>query len=376
MSTLLSGGRLLDAGGAVEGGWVLLDGDTIAATGTGPPPDADETVDVAGAELTPGFVDLHCHGGGGHSVDDGPDAVRRALAVHRAAGTTRSVVSLVAAPVEELERSLAGIADLAAVNPTVLGAHLEGPFLAPSRCGAHDPRHLRLPTPDVVGRLLAAARGTLRQVTLAPELPGALEAVRAFTAAGVVVAVGHTEADAALTAAAVDAGARLLTHALNAMPGLHHREPGPVGAALADPRVTLELVLDGVHVHPVVAALLMAGAPGRVALVTDATAAAGGGDGEHRIGGLPVTVHGGRAVLAGTDTLAGSTLTQDTALRTALAAGVDPVAAVTALTATPARALGLGHRLGRLAPGYAADVVVLGADRSVTAVWAAGARIR
>ncbi|MFC4694782.1 N-acetylglucosamine-6-phosphate deacetylase [Geodermatophilus arenarius] len=376
MSTLLAGARLLDAGGVTDGGWVLLDGDTIAATGTGPPPGhAGETVDLAGAELTPGFVDLHAHGGGGAAFDDGPDAIRTALAVHRAAGTTRSVLSLVAAPLEALEASLAGIAEVAAADPTVLGAHLEGPFLAPARCGAHDPRHLRAPTPDAVDRLLTAARGTLRQVTVAPELPGALQAVRDLTAAGVVVAVGHTDADAALTAAAFDAGARLLTHALNAMPGLHHRAPGPVGAALADPRVTLELVLDGVHVHPVVARLLMDGAPGRVALVTDATAAAGAGDGEHRLGGQAVTVRGGRAVLAGTGTIAGSTLTQDAALRTALAAGVDPVATVTALTAAPARALGLGDRLGRLAPGAAADVVALGADRSATAVWAAGRRV-
>ena len=375
MTTLVTGGRLLDERGPVEGGWVLLDGDAIAASGSGDPPDADERVDLPRADLVPGFVDLHAHGGGGHSFDDGPDAVRAALAVHRAAGTTRSVVSLVAAPVAELEGSLAGIADLAAADPTVLGAHLEGPFLAPARRGAHDARHLRAPTRADVDRLLAAARGTLRQVTVAPELPGALDAVRAFAAAGVTVAVGHTEADAALTAAAFDAGARLLTHALNAMPGLHHREPGPVGAALADHRVTLELVLDGVHVHPVVAALLMSGAPGRVALVTDAMAAAGGADGEHRLGALGVTVRDGRAVLTGTDTLAGSTLTQDDALRTALAAGVGEDAAVAALTAVPARALGLGHRLGRLAPGYAADVVALGADRSVTAVWAAGERI-
>jgi N-acetylglucosamine-6-phosphate deacetylase len=376
MTTLVTAARLLDEGGVVEGGWVLLDGDTIAATGTGDPPPAGERVDLGGAGLVPGFVDLHAHGGGGHSFDDGPDAVRAALAVHRAAGTTRSVVSLVAAPMAELEESLAAIADLAAADPTVLGAHLEGPFLARTRRGAHEARHLREPTRADVDRLLAAARGTLRQVTVAPELPGALDAVRAFAAAGVTVAVGHTEADAALTAAAFDAGARLLTHALNAMPGLHHREPGPVGAALADPRVTLELVLDGVHVHPVVAALLMAGAPGRVALVTDAMAAAGGSDGDHRLGALEVTVRGGRAVLAGTDTIAGSTLTQDAALRTALAAGVAEPAAVAALTAVPARALGLGHRLGQLAPGYAADVVALAADRSVTAVWAAGERVR
>ncbi|NEM05843.1 N-acetylglucosamine-6-phosphate deacetylase [Geodermatophilus normandii] len=376
MSTLLTGARLVDAGGVTGPGWVLLDGDAITATGTGRAPAADEIVDLAGADLVPGFVDLHAHGGGGAAFDDGPGAIRTALAVHRAAGTTRSVLSLVAAPLAELEASLAGIAEVAAGDPTVLGAHLEGPFLAPARCGAHDPRHLCAPTPDVVDRLLAASRGTLRQVTVAPELPGALGAIRDLTAAGVVVAVGHTEADAALTTAAFDAGARLLTHALNAMPGLHHREPGPVGAALDDPRVVLELVLDGVHVHPVVARLLLAGAPGRIALVTDAMAAAGAGDGDHRLGNLEVRVRGGRAVVAGTQTIAGSTLTQDAALRTALAAGVDPVAAVTALTATPARALGLAGTFGRLAPGYAADVVALGPDRSVTAVWAAGHRVR
>ncbi|MGY1616973.1 N-acetylglucosamine-6-phosphate deacetylase [Geodermatophilus sp. SYSU D00691] len=373
MTTALSGARRLDAGGRVDDGWVLLDGDLVAATGTGAPPPADETIDLAGAWLVPGFVDLHVHGGGGHAFDDGADAVRAALAVHRAHGTTRSLVSLVSRPVEELEASLAAVAALD--DPLVLGAHLEGPFLAPARCGAHDPRHLRAPTPEVADRLLAAGRGVLRSVTLAPELPGGLDAVRRFADAGVTVAVGHTEADLELTARAVDAGARLLTHALNAMPGLGHRAPGPVGAALADERVVLELVLDGHHVHPVVAGLLFAGAPGRIALVSDAMAAAGGPDGEHRLGGLDVTVRDGVAVLAGTTTLAGSTLTLDAALRTAIGAGVDPVAAVTALTATPARVLGLDDRLGRLAPGHAADAVVLDDVWTVRAVWAAGSRV-
>jgi N-acetylglucosamine-6-phosphate deacetylase len=371
-TTLLAGARALDVDGAVDGGWVLLDGDLIAATGTGPPPAADRRVDLAGAWLTPGFVDLHAHGGGGHAFDDGPGSIRAALAVHRAHGTTRSVPSLVAAPLDRLEASLAGIAEVAADDPTVLGAHLEGPFLAPSRCGAHDPAHLRPPDPADVSRLVDAARGTLRQVTLAPELPGALEAIPVLVEAGAVVAVGHTEADLALTRRAFDAGARLLTHAFNAMPGLGHRAPGPVGAALADDRVTLELVLDGHHVHPTVAALLFAGAPGRIALVTDAMAGAGAGDGDYRMGGLDVAVREGRATVAGSGVLAGSTLTQDEALRTAIAAGVPPVQAVTALTAAPARVLGLGHRLGRIAAGFAADLVVLDADWRVRRVWAAG----
>jgi N-acetylglucosamine-6-phosphate deacetylase len=369
VTTLLHSARKLDAGGIVDGFWVVFDGGTIAATGTGEPPPADEVVDVGGAWLTPGFVDLHVHGGGGHAFDDGADAMRAAVRLHRAHGTTRTLISLVASPIQVLEQRLGEIADLAAADAGVLGAHLEGPFLAPSRSGAHDPAHLRAPDPDAVRRLLET--GAVRQVTLAPELPGALDAVRALAAAGVTVAVGHTEADAFLTAEAFDAGARLLTHAFNAMPGLHHRNPCPFGAALADERVTLELVLDGRHVHPEVAKLLFAGAPGRVALITDAMAAAGAADGRYRLGGLDVAVSEGAAHLDGTDTIAGSTLTQDVALRTAVEAGIDPVAAVTALTATPTRVLGLDG-VGLLEPGFAADAVVLGPDWTVRSVWARG----
>ncbi|SOE00281.1 N-acetylglucosamine-6-phosphate deacetylase [Blastococcus haudaquaticus] len=372
MTVLLHGARVLDAAGIVADGWVLFDGPLIAATGTGEPPPADRAVDLAGAWLTPGFVDLHLHGGGGSAFDDGTASIVAALRTHRAHGTTRSVVSLVANPLEVLEARLDEIAGLTGTHG-VLGAHLEGPFLAPSRCGAHDPRFLRTPAVADVDRLLDAARGTLRQLTVAPELPGAVAAIEQLAAAGVTVAVGHTEADLATTGRAFDAGARLLTHAFNAMPGLHHRAPGPVLAAVADERVTLEVVLDGVHVHPGLVALLAAGAPGRIALVSDAMAAAGTGDGSYALGGLRVDVRDGRAVLEGTGTIAGSTLTLDTALRLAVdVAGLDPVTTVTALTATPARAIGLGNRFGRLAPGYAADAVVLGDDWSVRAVWADG----
>ncbi|MDP5183489.1 N-acetylglucosamine-6-phosphate deacetylase [Blastococcus sp. BMG 814] len=377
MTTLLRGGRAVDAAGRRDDTWLLLDGGTITAAGTGDAPAADDVVELDGAWVTPGFVDLHVHGGGGQAAEDGADGIRGALEVHRSHGTTRSLVSLVTAPVERLEASLAAVADLAAADDRVLGAHLEGPFLSPERCGAHDPEHLVAPTPAVVDRLLAAARGTLRLVTVAPELPGALDAVTRLADAGVTVAVGHTAAGMALTEQAFGAGARVLTHAFNAMPGLGHRAPGPVGAALADPRVTLELVLDGHHVHPVVAGLLLAGAPGRVALVSDAMAAAGADDGRYRLGRSDVVVRDGVARIAGTGTLAGSTLTLDDALRRAVdVVGLDPVAAVTALTATPARALGLGDRLGLLAPGYAADAVVLDEGWSVRQVWARGCRVR
>jgi N-acetylglucosamine-6-phosphate deacetylase len=376
VTTLLSGGRKVDADGEVDGFWVLLDGPTITAAGTGEPPHADEVLDLAGAWLTPGFVDLHCHGGGGFAFDDGPESIRAGLAAHRAHGTTRSVISLVAAPLDRLEASLDGIADLAADDPTVLGAHLEGPFLAADRCGAHDPAYLRPPARDDVQRLIDAARGGLRQVTIAPELPGALRAIRQLRAEGVVVAVGHTDADHELSVRAFDAGARLLTHAFNAMPSMHHRAPGPLGAALADHLVTLELVLDGHHVHPAVAVVAFAAAGNRIALVTDAMAAAGAGDGDYRLGALDVVVRGGVARLGDDGPLAGSTLTQDAAVRIAIGPGITAVDAVTAVTATPARVLGLGDRLGRLAAGYAADVVVLEPDWTVRHVWADGRQLR
>ncbi|TXK19275.1 N-acetylglucosamine-6-phosphate deacetylase [Homoserinibacter sp. GY 40078] len=377
MTRLLHSALLTDERGETPDGWVLFDGDVIAAVGSGAHPDADEIVDLGGARLTPGFIDIHGHGGGGHSYDDGGEELAAALATHRANGTTRAVISLVANPLAALRSALAEIAELTETDPLVLGTHLEGPFLAPARRGAHHPDHLREPDPIAVDELIEAAHGTLRQVTIAPELPGADDAMDAFLRAGVRVAIGHTEADFACASAAFDRGATILTHAFNAMNGIHHREPGPVVAALEDPDVTLELVLDGHHVDERVAALLLDEAPGRVAFVTDAMAAAGSADGHYRLGALNVSVQDGLAVLSGTSTIAGSTLTLDSAVRRAVdVVGLSWPDAVGAVTAVPARALGLGDRFGLLEPGYAADAVALDDDGCVTAVWAAGSRIR
>jgi len=370
---LFHGAAKIDAAGRVDDFWMRIADGRIVETGTGRPPGDEDRVDLGGGVLVPGFVDLHAHGAGGHAYDDGENAIRAALATHRAHGTTRSVVSLVANPLPMLAASLETIARIAGTDPLVLGAHLEAPFLAPARRGAHHPDFLRPPEPEAAERLLAAAAGTLAQVTLAPELPGALEVIDGFVAAGVRVAIGHTDADADTARRAFDRGASILTHAYNAMPGIHHRDPGPIVAAFGDDRVTLELILDGHHVHPAVAALTIQAAPGRVALVTDAMAAAGNADGDYLLGSLNVAVRDGVAMLRGTPTIAGSTLTQDAELRVALGpAGIDPVAAVAALTVVPARALGLGDRLGMLAPGYAADAVLLDADWRVRRVWADG----
>jgi len=337
--------------------------------------DGAGVVDGRGAYLVPGLVDLHVHGGGGHAHEEGPEAILAATSAHRRHGTTRSVVSFVSDTVDALAARLAVVADLVEDHPGILGSHLEGPFLAEARKGAHNADRLVDPTPAAVRRLLDASRGTLRQVTLDPRRDGATEAMAMFREAGVTVAIGHTDCDHAAAAAAFHRGARLLTHAFNAMPGIHHRAPGPVVAAIDDDAVTLELILDGEHVHPRVAAMLFAAAPGRVALVTDAMAAAAGDEGRYALGDLTVAVSGGRAVVEGTDTLAGSTLTLDRALQIGVAAGLPLPALVEAATLTPARVLGLEASVGRIAAGWAADLVLLDGALDVVAVHPSGLRV-
>ncbi|KQR26503.1 N-acetylglucosamine-6-phosphate deacetylase [Microbacterium sp. Leaf151] len=374
---MIHGARKVDTDGIVEDFWLATRGDRIVRTGTGHGwrdelrPGTDVYA-ATGVTVVPGFIDLHVHGGGGVSFDDGPAAIAVGLATHRAHGTTRSLISLVSAPLERLERSLSQIADLADADPLVLGAHLEGPFLAPDRRGAHDPRALQLPDPAIIDRLLEASRGYLCQITIAPELPGAIASIDRLVAAGVVVAVGHTDADAETARLAFDHGATLVTHAFNAVPGIHHRQPGPLPVALADERVTLEIIADGHHLHPDVVRLAFDSAPGRIALITDAMAAAGAGDGSSLLGSLAVDVASGRATLPESDTLAGSTLTLDSAFRTVTAGGIDEVRAVHALTAAPARVLGIDGDFGRLASGWCADFILLDEAQRVTQVRADG----
>ena len=371
--------RLVSGGTVTTDAFVAFAGNTVAAVGTGADwtqLDAVEAFDADGLTLTPGFIDIHGHGGNACSFDDGADSIRSALQVHRAHGTTRSVLSLVTASVDDLVDRVGVIADLAEADPTILGSHLEGPYLDVGHQGAHDPQHLHSPDPQSIERLVGAARGTLRQITLAPELPGGLEAIRQFVESGVVVAVGHTNTDFEGALQAFAAGASILTHAFNAMNGIHHRAPGPVLAAAASSGVTLEIINDGVHVHADVVRLAFAAAPGRIALITDAMAAAGSDDGIYQLGSLSVTVTDGVARLTEGDSIAGSTLTLDEALRRAVRdVGIPLTDAITALTTTPARAIGRADDLGQLVPGFGADAVLLDENLNVVAVWAAGARI-
>ncbi|MDQ4086340.1 MAG: N-acetylglucosamine-6-phosphate deacetylase [Actinomycetota bacterium] len=372
MNLVLANARAVTPAGVLDPALVeVADGRiaTVRRAGTAP----DGAVDLGGRWLVPGFVDVHVHGGGGATFDDGdPEEAARVVAMHRAHGTTTMLASVATAPMDMLARAVAALADLAR-DGLIAGIHLEGPFLATARCGAHDSRLLRAPAAADIDLLLAAGRGAVRMVTLAPELDGGLSAVRRVVDAGALAAVGHTDADYEVTAAAVDAGASVATHLFNAMPPLHHRAPGPVAALLEDSRVTVELINDGAHLHDAVVTLTIRSVgPGRVAFVTDAMAAAGSGDGRYRLAGRPVTVRDGVARLAEGGSIAGSTLTADTAVRRAVRCGVDIVDAVSAAATTPARLLGLQGVTGAIDPGLAADLVVLDDDLRVDAVMCRG----
>jgi N-acetylglucosamine-6-phosphate deacetylase len=375
--TVLTNARVVTPAGVLAPGWVRVEGSRIDSVGPGHPPSGSGALeDLAGAWLVPGFVDIHVHGGGGASMSGGDAAqIVDAVRFHRQHGTTRLLVSLVSA---ELDTMLAGTAAVAALVESgaagIAGCHLEGPFLNRLRLGAQDPDSLLPADPEVLDRLLSAGRGTVRMVTVAPELPGALQLIANLVAEGVVPAVGHTDAVYAEAVAGFQAGASVATHLFNGMRPIHHREPGPVAAALEQPAVVCELINDAVHVAPAIVRLVAAAAgPERVALVTDAIAAAGVGDGDYELGRMPVRVAGGVATLVGGGNLAGSTLTMDRAFRRAvLEVGLPIEDAVRMASTTPARVLGIDGRAGGITPGREADMVVLDDRLEVTAVMAAG----
>ncbi len=372
---LLAGGRVVTPDGVLTDAWVHLAGDTIASVGAGQPAVDAPVFDLEGAWLLPGLIDLHMHGGGGHSVAGSPEAMEGAVAFHRRHGTTATLVSLMTAPVDELCQQLTWAADLVQRGPTpggnVLGSHLEGPFLSSRRSGAQNPAHMIAPDQAVLDRLVAAAAGSLRMVTLAPELEGAVALIAPLREEGVIVAMGHSDASYEEAALAIRAGANHATHLFNAMPSLHHRAPGLVGAAL-EAGIPCELINDGRHVHPAVVGLVtrLISCP---VLVTDAIDASGVGDGTFVLGGQEVRVHEGEARLARTESLAGSTLTMNDALRRAVRdSGLSVEQASAAASANPARVLGLEASIGSIAPGRRADLVVLDDDLQVTAVMAGG----
>ncbi|MEU5414057.1 N-acetylglucosamine-6-phosphate deacetylase [Streptomyces clavifer] len=369
-STVLAGARVVLPTGTVENGRVIVEGTRIA----GSTPEGARTVDLSGHWVVPGFVDMHNHGGGGASFATGTaEDVLTGARVHREHGTTTVVASTVTGDMDFLARQAGMLSELVEQGE-IAGVHFEGPFIAPCRKGAHSEGLLRHPDPAEVRKLLDAARGTAKMVTLATELPGGIESVRLLAEHGVIAAIGHTDATYEQTVEAIGAGATVATHLFNAMPPLGHRAPGPIAALLEDERITVELINDGTHLHP--AALQMAyhhAGADRVALITDAMDAAGVGDGRYQLGPLAVEVKEGVARLVEGGSIAGSTLTLDTAFRRAVAVDRIPVDdVVRSISANPARLLGLYDRVGSLDPGKDADLVVLDADFAVRGVMRRG----
>ena len=326
-------------------------------------------IDLSGHTVVPGFVDMHCHGGGTFDMTVTP---AESADFHLQHGTTTILGSLVTASAEQLLAQIRMLRGLAA-DGVIAGIHLEGPWLSAHQCGAHDEDLLRPPTPDEIAALVRTGEGTIRMATLAPELPGAIEAIALLTDAGVVAAVGHTDCDYDTAVAAIDAGATVATHLFNRMPHLGKRHPGPVLALLEAPEVTLELIPDGVHVDTnLMRFVVNTVGPERIAGVTDAMAAAGAGDGHYTLGELDVDVVDGVARLSDDGALAGSTLTMDSALRTLVAdCGLGLVEVSRMLSGTPAQAMGFSDR-GAIERGMRADLVVLTPDLDVVAVMRTG----
>ncbi|MFE3587295.1 N-acetylglucosamine-6-phosphate deacetylase [Streptomyces niveus] len=384
-STVLAGARVVLPTGVVENGRVRVEAGRITSVGgetdqavgvasvggeAGRGSSDASVLDLTGHWVVPGFVDMHNHGGGGASfTSGGVDEVLKGVRTHQEHGTTTLIASTVTGEMDFLAQRAGFLSELVEQGD-LAGIHFEGPFISPCRKGAHSEALLRDPDPAEVRKLLDAARGTARMVTLATELPGGIDSVRLLVEHGVIAAIGHTDATYEQTVEAIDAGATVATHLFNAMPPLGHRAPGPIAALLEDERVTVELINDGTHLHPAALELAFhrAGA-GRVAFITDAMDAAGFGDGVYQLGPLEVEVKDGVARLAVGGSIAGSTLTLDTAFKRAATIDRLPVTdIVRAISANPAKLLGVYDRVGSLEPGKDADLVILDADFAIAGV--------
>ncbi|MEU1573691.1 N-acetylglucosamine-6-phosphate deacetylase [Streptomyces collinus] len=367
---MLTGATVVLPTGTVENGQVAVDGTRITRV----TPENAQVIDVTDRYVIPGFVDLHNHGGGGASFTSGSvDDILKGIHTHRLHGTTTLVASTVTGDMDSLTHR-AGLLSELAEQGEIAGVHFEGPFISPCRKGAHSEALLRDPHPAEVRKLIDAARGRAKMLTLATELPGGLDSVRLLADHGVIAAIGHTDATYEQTVEAIDAGATVATHLFNAMPPLGHRSPGPIAALLEDDRITVELINDGTHLHPAALQLAFhhAGAR-RVAFITDAMDAAGFGDGRYWLGPLEVEVADGVARLVEDGTIAGSTLTLDRAFKRAVTVdGLSVEDAVTALSATPARLLGMADTIGSLEPGKYADLLILDSAYEVKGVMRRG----
>lgn len=330
----------------------------------GQPFETREVIDSKGLYIAPGFIDLHVHGGGGADfLDASGDALERITRFHSRHGTTGLLATVAASPPEQMARALERAAGRIGLGQgaVILGAHLEGPFVNPSFNGALNRACLRKPDLVVAEELLAAGRGGVKAVTLAPELPGSRELIEMLSSRGVIPALGHSGATFTETVSAAESGLRHITHIFNAMAGIHHREPGPAGAALSSEKISAEVIADGRHVHPFILKLLWQSMGDRLALVSDAISAAGLPDGRYSFAGQEIAVAGGRAELP-CGRLAGSTLTLLEAVKNMVGkVGLSLPQAVRLASGNPARFLGLPGK-GQLKDGFDADLVLLDID--------------
>lgn len=359
---LIHSARIFDGQKIVEDGWLIFDS-RVLDLGTGETwkkwaaeTEGVEVLDLQGQLISPAMIDTHTHGGGGDSVEDGIDAMRRILDFEAAHGVGWVILSLVSNSIDGLKANLRAARELQIADDRLLGIHLEGPFLAHSHKGAHNPEVLITPTVETVAELIAAGDGAIHSITLAPELASP-EVFAQLSAANITICVGHTNIDYEGAKAAFASGAKVLTHAFNGMNGIHHRAPGPVVAAIDTDQVWLELIADGVHVDPAVALLLPAS---NLILVTDSMAAAGMADGDYRLGELAVQVVDGVARVQ-TGSIAGSTLTLDRAVLNYKTWSGSEAAPLAAVTSNPASAYGLTE-LGAIRIGAKAKFALWGAD--------------
>src|SRR5580693_7533496 len=385
-ATAIYAGRILTPQEELLDNVIVVEGGRITAIGNRDevhiPPGAKDYV-AAGMTVVPGFVDVHIHGAGGHDVMEAtPEALDAITATVARFGTTSLVATTVTAPVEETCHSLEGIAQYVRSHEKteentraaaeIVGIHLEGPFINKARRGVHPSESIALPSIEVLEKFRAAADGLVRILTVAPEIPGALQLIARAVADGLVVAVGHTDADYDQARAAFEAGARHAVHVYNAMRPFTHRDPGVISAVLTDADVTAEIIADGVHVAgPAIQVLLGTKGFDTVLLVSDGTAATGMRDGTFKLGGFDVQVRDG-VVRNSEGKLAGSTLTIDRAIRFLVDLGVPVVDAIRMATILPARRLGLAGKKGIIAVGADADLVVLTPDLHVAGVMTRG----
>ena len=340
--------------------WIEVSEDLIRSINGGVHPAPDQIID---GTLIPGFVDIHCHGGGGKYFSAlTPGEIHSVIETHRGHGTTSLVASLVSEPVDVLKSQIQRLKPFVE-SGQIAGIHLEGPYLSHARCGAHDPQLLVNPDLSEIKELLETADGAIAMITIAPELPGAIAAITHLTAAGVTVALGHTDGGFKEAAAGTNAGATVITHFMNAMDkGLN--DTSFASFVIADERLTVELILDGHHVPFKTAKEIYAAVGNRLIFVTDAMAAAGANDGNYTIGALPVIVKDGVARLASNGSLAGSTLTMDTVFLNAIdELGLSITEAVAATSTRAAQRIGLSNR-GEIAVGNKADLLSYNKDDS------------